>query len=113
MLAVLSWTCPAAFLSPSAAIPSAPILHRAPGIRCSTLEIPGPGGPDSGRQQLFDEYFTKGGMAVQEGDIPRALGYFKEALSIDPTNQQTMKMDVIMPISPDGVVDVSAAGESE
>ena len=46
----------------------------------------------SGRQQLFDEVFQNGGKAIQDGDMARALFYFKQALAIDPKNAQTKKM---------------------
>ena len=40
----------------------------------------------------FDEVFSKGGVCIQDGDMPGALGYFQQALEIDPTNEQTKKM---------------------
>jgi major membrane immunogen (membrane-anchored lipoprotein) len=67
----------------------------------------------SGRMQLFDELFTKGGMAVQDGDMPTALYYFKQALIVDPANEQTKKMVAkfemlgIQPQEP-GAVDVAS-----
>ena len=49
--------------------------------------------PDSGRMQMFDEVFQKGGLAIQEGDMGRALGYFKQALAIDPNNVQVSRRE--------------------
>jgi hypothetical protein len=58
----------------------------------------------------FDEIFGKGGMCVQDGNMPGALGYFKQALEIDPSNAQTQKMVSkfeslgIVPIIDDGAI---------
>ena len=40
---------------------------------------------------LFDELFQKGGMAVTDGNMPRALGFFQQAQQVDPSNEQTNK----------------------
>ena len=42
--------------------------------------------------QLFSELFAKGGMAIHDGDMGRALYWFQQALKVDPSNDQTRKM---------------------
>ena len=40
----------------------------------------------------FDTLFFKGGEAVTDGEMGKALGYFQRALAVDPTNVQTQAM---------------------
>lgn len=73
--------------------------------------------------EAFDDLFQKGGKCVQDGDMPRALGYFEQALTLDPDNVQTKKMVTRMATlgitaiysSDDGstFVDVAASEEGE
>ena len=67
-------------------------------------------------KQIFVELMTKGGMAVQEGEMGLALGYFKKALELQPEAEQTKKMVLrletlgIAAQYEDGTVDIAAEG---
>ena len=77
-----------AALTPSLAFTAAAALcrhRRHLPVRCQ-LE------PGSGLDQLFSELFTKGGMAVHEGDMPTALYWLQQAAKVDPNNAQCQKM---------------------
>jgi Flp pilus assembly protein TadD len=40
----------------------------------------------------FDRLFVKGGEAITDGDMGKALAFFQRALQVDPTNEQTKAM---------------------
>jgi hypothetical protein len=40
----------------------------------------------------FDRLFVKGGEAIADGDMGKALAFFQRALQVDPTNEQTKAM---------------------
>ena len=61
----------------------------------------------------FDEIFAKGGTCVTDGDMPGALGYFQQALEIDPTNKQTQKMvSKLTSLGVTAVVDPTAVAQA-
>ena len=69
---------------------------------------------DSALKVEFVELLASGGTCVQEGDMGKALGYFKRALAIDPTSETTKVMVArleakgFMAEDEDGTIDVMA-----
>ena len=73
-------------LSSSAFVLQVPPQNHA-GVAARTVEVR-MRAPD----EDFDTLFFKGGEAVTDGEMGKALGYFQRALAVDPTNVQTQAM---------------------